>query len=328
MTSISWRNIHLQAAAGAARAHVALGIDTAHRVDPFAALISSGILLMARPLDGAAGLYVPAQDNDPAGVLLNVRHPLSKLRYTAAHELAHHIRDAHTAVVDIETEWLGRTDAAASDRERFAEAFAAWFLMPPGLIRASAARLGLTSGTWDATATYRLAVDMGTSYLATANHLADAKFITRTAARALARIAPRSIKQAIGASDDLANPWQDVWLVNKQSTPDRIAPQPGDAMVLEVEAAPPTGFVWMPSSVPDGIHLARRSFQAHGNSAIGGGGTYEFVFTVGRSTSGDLRLELKRPWEPQARQALQFHVATVSPPAPGILDPRQLPTVA
>src|SRR6266567_3398359 len=133
--ALSWRQIHLTALAEATRTHRDLEIDTERRIDPFAALELSGVLVMRRALDHLAGMYIPADLTDEGipGVLVNVMHPASKQRYTAAHELSHHRRDRQL-VLDRDTEWMGRGENRGSDTERFAEAFAAWFLMPSRLV--------------------------------------------------------------------------------------------------------------------------------------------------------------------------------------------------
>lgn len=138
----SWRAIHLAAAREAGRAHRDLNINTEMPIDPFAALTASGVVTLRRPMDRAAGLYLPpaGAERPAAGVLINVLHPLAKQRYTAAHELAHHRRD-NQEIIDRDTEWLGRDGQDQSDRERFAEAFAAWFLMPTGTPGASESTL-------------------------------------------------------------------------------------------------------------------------------------------------------------------------------------------
>ena len=118
------------------------------RIDPFAALANAGVVVFRRSLGRLAGAYIAANPSDGSapGVLIHAGHPLSKQRYTAAHELCHHRRD-HATIFDEDTEWLTRGDDRQSDRERIAEAFAAWFLMPPALVTQVITQLGLrTSG--------------------------------------------------------------------------------------------------------------------------------------------------------------------------------------
>ncbi len=129
-----WSQVHTIAATEAGRAHRELGINLEQVVDPIAALHASGLPVLRRRLDRLAGAYLTGDIVDgSAGVLINVAHPLTKQRFTAAHELCHHRRDRHIAL-DEDTEWLSRGENGASDRERIAEAFASWFLMPKPLV--------------------------------------------------------------------------------------------------------------------------------------------------------------------------------------------------
>src|SRR6266508_3092921 len=141
---LSWPQVHRIAATEAMRAHRELHIDPTRRVDPLAALDAAGLLVIRRRLYGVAGLYLPGHAaGGPAGVLINVVHPPTKQRFTAAHELWHHRRDRE-AVLDADTEWIARGENRHSDRERLAEAFAAWFLMPRRLVRAVLDEIGIS----------------------------------------------------------------------------------------------------------------------------------------------------------------------------------------
>lgn len=105
-----WPQVHLVAARAASRAHRTLHIDTTRQIDPFAALAAAGVVVLRRRLDHLAGLYLPADPHDPdaiPSVLINVAHPLSKQRFTAAHELGHHVRDKNVSL-NQDTEWFAR----------------------------------------------------------------------------------------------------------------------------------------------------------------------------------------------------------------------------
>ncbi len=85
--AFSWRQVHLIAARETERVFREHGIDRTRRVDPFSALEAEGVVVFRRPLKRVAGLYLPGSvvDGGKAGVLVNVSHPLSKQRFTAAH---------------------------------------------------------------------------------------------------------------------------------------------------------------------------------------------------------------------------------------------------
>ena len=105
--ALSWNRVHLIAAREALEAHRDLHTDLSERIDPFAALATAGVVVFRRPLGRLAGAYIAANatDGSAPGVLIHAGHPLSRQRYTAAHELCHHRRD-HATIFDEDTEWL------------------------------------------------------------------------------------------------------------------------------------------------------------------------------------------------------------------------------
>lgn len=322
---LPWDRVHLIAAREAARAFLQLGVDTTRRVDPFAALEAEGVLALRRPLDRVAGMYLPGDGGRP-GALINVLHPPSKQRFTAAHELAHHRRD-RLAVLDQETEWIARGVGPESDRERIAEAFAAWFLMPRRLVEATLSRLGLQTNRLDAEGAYALSLELGTSYAATVRHLADMRLLSSQQRDRLLRTAPQAIKRALGALDAVADAWRDVWLV-RPAQPDReLGVREGDALWVELPEAPSSGYRWQPAAVPEGLSLVRDEYRAPSEApALGGRGTHRFLFRVDAAGERQMRLEMRRPWQREAVPAEEHRVRIAAEPKPtaGVVSPRLL----
>lgn len=323
---LPFEQVHRIAGVEAARAHRDLGVETSHRVDPFGALETAGVLVFRRSLDRLAGAYLPSANVDGApGVLINVGHPLSKQRYTAAHELCHHRRDRQTAL-DEDTEWLVRGGPERhSDRERIAEAFASWFLMPRRLVQGTLAALGLRAESLDAAGAYALALEMGTSYAATIHHLANLGLLTSAARDRLLKIVPQAVKRQLEALDAAADTRKNVWVVRPPSRGREVNPQEGDAVVVEVPETPSTGYVWGPTDLPDGLALVRDEYRGPDERVLGGRGHHRFVFRVEAPGRRSLRLEMRRPWQPQA-PAEEYGLDIVAEPAPvsGIVQPRLL----
>lgn len=328
---LSWRNIHLRAVREAARAHRDLHIDTSRAVEPFAALDASGVVVFRRRLDGIAGLYLPGDSAASVpGVLINAAHPITKQRFTAAHELWHHRRD-RTAVIDSETEWFARGGGQASDRERLAEAFAAWFLMPRRLIEARMTARGLSGDRLDAHEIYGLALDMGTSYMATVHHLGDLGVLDLGRRDNLARIAPQRIKRELGGQDAIADAWKDVRLVRVRDG-ERMAEvhaEQGDAVILEVPETPSSGYVWATSAVPPELVLLWDEYMTPDERAIGATSRHRFLFRVDAAVRGLLQIELRRPWEvrPPA-ESVQVHITADPAPTSGLVRPSLLSSAA
>ncbi len=323
--SLSWSRIHLLAARDASRAHRDLDVDTTRQIDPFAALERAGILVLRRRLDHLAGLYLPSDPRDgrdvPA-VLVNVAHPPSKQRFTAAHELGHHRRD-HDVSLDNDTEWLARGEASASERERMAEAFAAWFLMPKRLVVATLTALGLHTDALTADGAYALSLQLGTSYAATVRHLADMNLLTTRRGEQLLRVAPQSIKKELGGLDVAADTRRDVHLFHVGRPDARVALLEGDALVLEAPETPSSGYLWQVTP-PAGLALVRDEYRAP-DAALGGRGWHRFLFRAESPGRWDVALELRRPWQQGAAvETARVTVVARPQPVPGLVQPQLL----
>ena len=64
-------------------------------INPFQMLKDEGILFSLMNFKKLEGVYIPASDdNDMPVVGINANRPITRQRFTAAHELCHHFRDA------------------------------------------------------------------------------------------------------------------------------------------------------------------------------------------------------------------------------------------
>lgn len=96
-------------------------------IDPFKMMRNHNIVYQFMDFKELEGIYlVPEDDNDIAVVGINKKRPITRQRFTAAHELCHHLKDRVN-----ETCLIGAKD----ERERFAEQFAAELLMPATLFQ-------------------------------------------------------------------------------------------------------------------------------------------------------------------------------------------------
>lgn len=326
----SWQAVHRIAAAEAMRAHRDLEIDTTRPIDPFLALERSGVLVMRQRMDRLAGAYLPANpaDGSPPGVLVNVDHPLSRQRYTAAHELWHHRRD-RDLIFDAETEWIGRgedqREDQRSERERLAEAFASWFLMPRRLVDTTIERLNLLPARLDQQGVYALALELGTSYTATVRHLGGMGLISRALRDRLLRITPQAIKQALGDIEVAADAWKDIRLVGPTRGTGMVQAQAGDVLIVEVPEIPSSGYLWRAADVPRIFNLVRDEYRPPVPDALGGQGVHRFVFQVLGAGRQPIRLELGRPWQPgRTVETRNVEVVVEPQPAPGIVQPSLL----
>ena len=92
-------------------------------INPFKMLVDMGLSFSMRPFHKLEGVYMPATgDDDIAVVGINLNRPIARQRFTAAHELCHHLRDSNRQITCAFN--------SKSNIERFAEDFAAAVLMP------------------------------------------------------------------------------------------------------------------------------------------------------------------------------------------------------
>lgn len=99
-------------------------------IDPFWLMKGFGITYQFMEFKDLEGIYVaPKDEKDVAVVGINYGRPLTRQRFTAAHELCHHLKDRRNEACPIE---------GKGDIERFAEKFAAELLMPANVFRSVA----------------------------------------------------------------------------------------------------------------------------------------------------------------------------------------------
>ncbi len=93
-------------------------------INPFQMLKDEGILFSLMDFKNLEGVYIPAGNNEDIPVVgINVNRPITRQRFTAAHELCHHFRDANK---QISCPIYGKKN----EIEKFADGFAAALLMP------------------------------------------------------------------------------------------------------------------------------------------------------------------------------------------------------
>lgn len=92
-------------------------------LDPFELLSKNGIIYQFRDFKELEGIYiVPESEDDIPIIGININRPITRQRFTAAHEFCHHIKDRTSSACPI---W-GNKDRS----EKFADSFASELLMP------------------------------------------------------------------------------------------------------------------------------------------------------------------------------------------------------
>ncbi len=92
-------------------------------INPFQMITDLGIPFILRPFKKYEGVYIPSSGNDDIPIIgINLQRPIVRQRYTAAHELCHHLKDIHHGFMC--------TANPKSEIECYAESFASELLMP------------------------------------------------------------------------------------------------------------------------------------------------------------------------------------------------------
>jgi hypothetical protein len=228
-----WAEAHHTAMGVAFEAHEDLGLDTLGRIDVFEAIAGDRVKLHFRPLDCAA-LYLPASVAVRPGVLVNSRHPLALQRYSAGHEYGHHLY-GHGEQIDRESEPRG-TSVKLPPHEMLAEAFAAWFLMPPEAVEAALRLVGLEVASTPAH-TYAVALRLGTSFRATCNRITELGRWRDTPVK--------DIKLELTATPPPGGWRNDVWLLSNRDAEATIVARCGDVLLIDLPG-------WDIDALPDG----------------------------------------------------------------------------
>jgi hypothetical protein len=204
---VRWDVAHRVASIAAVHAHRDYGIDRSDYVDVFTTIEAAGIDCVAQPLPRLLGMYVAPGDGGPA-ILVNSGQDEIGIRHSAAHELGHHAL-GHTSRWD-EDPFSRWGDGTWPDEEKTAEAFAAWFLMPPPAVR-TAMRLVGVQAPRSGDDVYQIARWLGTSYAGTVRHLVNVRLARAQQANAWSRIPPASLRCTAQGSAD--GPPGHVWVL-------------------------------------------------------------------------------------------------------------------
>jgi Zn-dependent peptidase ImmA (M78 family)/predicted secreted protein len=305
----------------AQRALRSLDLDVEHPIDVFGAIEREQVWLMFQPLDRLYGAY--DRRAETAGIIVHALHPVRTQRFTAAHELGHHLL-GHQASID-PRDYVERTDAEIPAQEVEAQAFAATFLMPVQLVNRALGRVGLGRNprTIAPEHAYRLSLELGSSYTATVTQLNALERITYANARELLRARPIDIKTALARGERPLNPRADVWPLTLADSGRELWIGTGDEVHAVLPESPTTGYRWQAED-RGGIEVAGN--RAVRDEAYGRryGATRERHVWWRALEVAEVALgcELRRSFEgPAAKPAERFEVALhVLPPPTGVTD--------
>lgn len=294
------RNAILSGAIRATELHVELGLRDRLKsgdrpVDVLDVIRQLGLLLLFRPLTSLLGAYVPVAGT--AGVLVTTRRDLHVQRFTAAHELGHHVLQHTTTSLDVDVGYVARGERTGYGyQELEADSFAAEFVLPKWLIVAHARRHKWgKSDLRNPDVVYQLSLRLAASYSATSWALLSNDLVDRPTLEALLTTQPKECKQR--ALPDLTPPsWRrDVWLLSERDRGAHVLGGPDDMMVLSLQEHVNGGYVWDIGPISSaGFQIEKDERRDAINNQIGGPVTRRVIMQG--DAHGHIRLEERRPW--------------------------------
>lgn len=229
-----------------------LGIDQAQPVDPFAAIDQLGLNLVVADLDNLLGAVLP---HGNGGVLITSRRSVHVQRYTAAHEIGHWILHTDQLRLDGDEQVLG---LPSSRRERQAQLFAAYFLMPPPLIQAAVSRHGLRRGSIRPEQVYLVSRDADVSYEAATRRLATMKLIDSSEIPGLLKVGRlNALKRAFDGHRPVDGN-ADLWLTHATVENAQLPVREGDDVLIVLPENRTTGWQWLDEAAVERRNSAMR----------------------------------------------------------------------
>ena len=98
-------------------------------INPFQVLSDLNVLFVFRNLDKLEGAFFPEGEDGISLIALNAKRPIQRIRYTAAHELCHYLKDSENKNIP----WC--VSNSKSRIEKYADKFASAFLIPADMLK-------------------------------------------------------------------------------------------------------------------------------------------------------------------------------------------------
>jgi Zn-dependent peptidase ImmA (M78 family)/predicted secreted protein len=304
----------------AQRALKATNVDFDAPIDVFGQIEREQVWLLFQPLDRLYGAY---RRHDTPGIVIHAGHPHRLQRFTAAHELGHHLL-GHDLSVDARDE-VEQMSAGLPAQEVEAQAFAATYLMPVQLVNRGLAHLGLKRRPDSVTPeqAYRLSLDLGSSYTATITQLRSLDRITAANLRALASVQPIDIKTELALGRRPENARADVWPLSQADDGRTLWVRPDDELHVSLVESPTTGYRWRPQSAASELEIAGDEpvTRADANTSVYGAERLRHVWwRAAAPADAAIAAELRRGFETDG-VAEHFEVAVhVQPSLTGDSD--------
>lgn len=320
------RDAILNGIRGASELHEQFGFlktlkDGKEGIDVFQVISNLNIPLLCRPLDGLLGLY----NSTPLGILVTTNRRLPIQRFTAAHELGHHVlahKESYDSGKSIKLarqsikEIYGGDNSNQIDKQSImqcpfqeieAEAFASEFLLPKWLLIAMIKRQGLgKSDLKKPEIVYQLSLRAGVSYEAMLVCLLSNNMISRSTMISVKKITPKKSKLDFLEKIKSLDPWADVHLLTEKDNGLKIFASPEDTVIIELCEHLSGGYIWSKPETANGLELIEDERSDLQSNYIGGE-PFRKITIRGKKLI-DLKLKESRQWEEDTQPINNFEV--------------------
>lgn len=181
-------------------------------INPFQVLTDLGIHFVFRNFSKLEGLFMPSTEDMPLDlVAINAKRPITRQRFSAAHELCHYLKDA-----DANTTFMCAI-SSNEYKEKYAEAFASAFLMPEDELRVQINAISQNDVELTLDDVLKIANYFGTSFRACYYRIRRLfpYLITNYSSKKLDKFKPENRRKELGLSyinlyEDLFDAWEDT----------------------------------------------------------------------------------------------------------------------
>lgn len=184
------------------------GKEPSFPIDPFRMIRDFGIVYQFMEFKELEGIYVlPDDEKDIPVIGINFWRPITRQRYTAAHELCHHIKDRDSSICPI--------NGKKNRIESFADAFASELLMPTQYLRAEVQKYAV-NGKVNRNDILKIAECFGTSFesavfsIAYKLNMLDGDTDATAIRRENRKFKPEKKKLQLGLDTENVNLWEQV----------------------------------------------------------------------------------------------------------------------
>ena len=192
--------------------------------DIYELICRRGLELQFVDIPSLEGMYL--EEPETQRICICAHRPAGRQRYTAAHELAHHLL-GHGTQLDAVMPDLGQLRGLSSE-EIAADTFARYALMPPRAVQAAFRLRSCDPAAPDPTQVYRAACWLGVGYATLLNQiLYSLNLLGRARYRQLSKVTPKRIKIKLAGFV----PQGDVWPLDEFWANKRLHAQVGDLIL-------------------------------------------------------------------------------------------------